>query len=147
LLVKRDTIGEAEQAFVVYRSRAAAPIAVGAPVVHETALTDTSGTGVTLPATATLRLAAGIVENHGSPLAANAWGRVQVAGPCSLARVQNDIAVAINPGDALVPVSAGSYLVRRTDSNDPAYFISLETIPASNPVVTQARRILIRGLR
>jgi hypothetical protein len=129
--------------FTVVKNVAGAALAAGDAVVWDiTASVD--GVRVSVPASATLSLFRGIVAEA---IADGAYGKVQVGGYCSYAKVTNDTSQAVAAGDILIPVSAVKNLARSAASDGKTGFVyAAQAVTTATTPAAAAVKVLIRAL-
>lgn len=129
--------------FTVVKNASASALAAGDSVSWDTSSVD--GVRVSAPAANTLSLFRGIVAEA---IAASGYGKVQVGGYCSYAKVSNNTTTAIAAGDVLI-TSTGKYLVRSADGTGgvSGFVYAAEAYASStDAAASAAKKVLIRAL-
>ncbi len=126
--------------FTVVRNVSAAAMDIGDAVAWD-AGASVDGVRVTHPKTATLSLFRGIVAES---IADSAYGKVQVHGYCTTARVTK--AVTITAGDVLIPVNNVFYLAGTQTRTGKDGFIYAAESRDSAATAEADTKVLIRAL-
>lgn len=133
---------EADKVFANFLNVQASTVQAGDAVVWDTGTAD--GVRATLPATATLSLFVGIVDQD---TAASAYGLAQVYGYRSGALVTNDTSVAVAAGDILVPVNGQDRLARSAASTGTSGFVYAgEAFATATTPAAALKKVFIRAL-
>lgn len=125
--------------FTVVKNVSSEALAAGDAVVWDYSSVD--GVRVTHPGSATLSLFRGIVAEA---IADDAYGKVQVHGYCTTARVTK--AVTITAGDVLIPVAGVFYLVGTQTRTGTEGFVFAAESRDSAQTAEADTKVLIRAL-
>ncbi len=125
--------------FTVVQNISNGDLAAGDTVVWDSASPD--GVRVTVAAAATLSLFRGIVAEA---IVDNAYGKVQVHGYCTTAKVTK--AVTVTAGDVLIPVATALYLIGTQTRTGTEGFIFAAESRDSAQTSSAATKVLIRAL-
>jgi hypothetical protein len=128
--------------FTVCKNASGAAINVGEPVAWD--LTSVDGVRVSLPASNELSLFRGVATET---FADGTYGKVQVGGYCSYAKVTNDTSQAIAAGNILIPVAASAYLAYSGASDGKSGFVyAAEAFATATTPAAAAKGVLLRAL-
>lgn len=128
--------------FTVVRNVSGGALAAGDSVSWDTASPD--GVRVTAPAANTLSLFRGVVAEA---IADSQYGKVQVGGYNSYAKVTNTTNVAIAAGDVLL-TSTGKVLARAADGTGgvSGFVYAAEAVATATTPAAAAKKVFIRAL-
>jgi hypothetical protein len=128
--------------FTVVRNVSGAALAAGEAVAWDVVSPD--GVRVSVPATATLSLFKGVVAEA---IADSQYGKVQVGGYNSYAKVINSTNQAIAAGNILIPVDAQKYLAYSAASDGKSGFVyAAEAFATATTPAAAAKKVFIRAL-
>jgi hypothetical protein len=129
--------------YTIVRNVSGGALVLGDSVVWDVS-SSVDGVRVTTPATATLSLFRGVL---GEALADSAYGKCQVHGLSTYARVTNDLTTPIAAGDILVPANAVTTLERSAASDGTTGFVyAAEAVATDATPAAAAKKVLIRAL-
>ncbi len=132
-----------DNVFSIVKNVSGATLAAGAIANFEEG-TNADGVRVTVPATATLGLCAGVIAEA---IANNAYGPCLRSGYTASASITNNTSVSVLAGDILVPVNGTSYLARSAAADGKTgFFQAMEALVTATTPATSLKKCLVKCL-
>jgi hypothetical protein len=133
----------ADNVLSIVKNVSGATLAAGAIANFEDG-TNADGVRVTVPATATLGLCAGVIP---AAIANNEYGFCLRSGYTASASVTNNTSVSVLGGDILVPVNAASYLARSAAADGKTgFFQAMELVATATTPAAALKKVLVKCL-